>query len=122
MNNKVYISGLVLGAILGLCSFSIMIFSFNPFGADLAVILLVFASLFLGLACISAIGSYSFLKKINKINQSFLVQISLLEGLILAGVLVALLILISQQILFGWVGMIILIVFVISQILVFRKI
>ncbi|MAF20777.1 MAG: hypothetical protein CMI55_03800 [Parcubacteria group bacterium] len=109
MNLPVYLAGLVLASLLAsVCLVAILIY-FNPFSSDSSVFILFYLTLFISTAGFFTltgwlIRRFSFKRKIQLSTNRLIhyLEISFRQGLFLAVILIAVLILQSQRILAWW--------------------
>lgn len=121
MNRLAYISGLILSAILGLGSFFMIIFSVSPQSVGIGLKVLVYVSLFAGAASAATLAAYLWFGRLGKSDFHRLAGLSLVEGIFLSAILVAIVLAISNALFFGPIGMAILSALVLGQIIILKN-
>lgn len=97
MRLRTFLAGMMVITLFSLGSFFSLIFYFDPFEASKFILILVYLSLFFGLAGFSTLIGFFIRKILKKENLSFKdATNSFWQGILLASILVTVLILVSR--------------------------
>lgn len=110
MSTKFYLSSIIFIAVLALASFFLILNFFSPDGADTFLLILLFFSLFIGLAGLFClILFFSRHRKINLGQEFYALGVSFRQGTLLSLLLAGSLFLRTFEVLWWWSGLILLV-------------
>ncbi|PJE58498.1 MAG: hypothetical protein COU81_00430 [Candidatus Portnoybacteria bacterium CG10_big_fil_rev_8_21_14_0_10_36_7] len=120
MKQITFISGLILGKLLGWSSFFMIMFAYSP-ESGFDIIFITYISLFVSLVCTITLATLFILKKVREANFDYIAGQSLAEGIFATLIIWGILTIIKMNILFSWAGAVLIALAIAGQLFIIQK-